>query len=315
MSAQDAEARRDEVFVAKRSTTATATQRLIDGLNDEDPLVREWAVEALIGRRDRIAAVPALIGRLEDDRADLRWYAARALGKLGVKTSEICQALTAALDDSDLYVRCFAAWALAQLRFYEEIPNLQRRLLRHGNAVGRRDEEAFSLGVALARLTTPSPRPNSPPPAQPRLPGMELVPAEAAPRPKTKQQILEEEILSTAGVTRLAREGETALVQGRIRAKIEYVRSTTIKELVLAERGRSCQLCGFTFRTQHGIDYAEAHHIIAVSQGGPDHGDNILTVCANHHRQLHYADTNWPDGTCRPPVVVINGEPMRLRWP
>jgi hypothetical protein len=82
------------------------------------------------------------------------------------------------------------------------------------NEVGRHDEEAFSLGVALARLMTASPRLNSPTPAQQSLPGMEPGSAEAAPRPKTKQQISEEELLSTADAMQIDRAGATAAWSG-----------------------------------------------------------------------------------------------------
>jgi predicted restriction endonuclease len=95
---------------------------------------------------------------------------------------------------------------------------------------------------------------------------------------------------------------------------MRYVRSLAVKERVLAERGARCQVCGFTFRTKDGTDYAEAHHIRPVSAGGPDHADNILVLCPNHHRQLHRAEVTWPHGQSRPRGVVISGEAVRVRW-
>ena len=99
-----------------------------------------------------------------------------------------------------------------------------------------------------------------------------------------------------------------------LRGRWEYVRRLIVKERVLAERGRSCQLCRFTFRTKQGHDYAEAHHIIPVSEHSLDNPDNLLVLCANHHRQLHYADVEWPEGLKRPPAVVINGGRYPIRW-
>jgi hypothetical protein len=317
MPTQHADERRNEVIKNKRTATPAATSQLLARMEDDDPLVREWAVEAMIGRRDRVKAVPALIERLQDDRADLRWYAARALGKLGIATDEIRQALGTALDDPDLYVRCFAAWAIGQLRFSEEIPNLQARLLRHRAEVGRKDEEAFSLGVALARLNTASPRNSTAVPLQQSLfpdPPQAKADASKDQRPKTKRQRLEEELLSTADATRIDRAGGTAEVRVAQRNRWEYARRQIVKERVLAERGRSCQLCGFTFRTTQGNDYAEAHHVIPVSEQKLDNPDNILVLCANHHRQMHYAAVEWPDGPKRPPVVLINGDRYPIRW-
>lgn len=61
-----------------------------------------------------------------------------------------------------------------------------------------------------------------------------------------------------------------------------------------------CQLCqalGFEplgFKKSNGEHYVEAHHVIAVSkrEAGSLSASNIMTLCANHHRQVHYGDVN-----------------------
>jgi hypothetical protein len=41
-----------------------------------------------------------------------------------------------------------------------------------------------------------------------------------------------------------------------------------------------CALCG-------SIDSLEHHHVLPKSLGGSDDSDNLLTLCATHHVQLH----------------------------
>ena len=47
---------------------------------------------------------------------------------------------------------------------------------------------------------------------------------------------------------------------------------------------------GFVTRKRH--PYVEAHHVMPVARGevGSLALSNIMTVCANHHRQLHYGE-------------------------
>lgn len=50
-----------------------------------------------------------------------------------------------------------------------------------------------------------------------------------------------------------------------------------------------CQLCGYSFRMDNGIDYCEAHHIKMLSEDGSQNPENVIILCANHHRIFHYA--------------------------
>lgn len=66
--------------------------------------------------------------------------------------------------------------------------------------------------------------------------------------------------------------------------------------LVKKANGFRCQICEalgqdpLGFRKPSGEPYVEAHHVMPVSRGevGSLAASNILTACANHHRQLHY---------------------------
>jgi len=303
--------RRQEVLSAMKSPSAAATRTLIGALGDADPLVREWAIEALSRRKDRSAAVKELLERLQDDRADVRWYAARALGKLGGADDAVRRALTDALTDPDEYVRCFAAWALGVLHLKDAIPALRQRLLRDDRR--RRGLEDQAIGVALARLNTDV-RPT--PEEQRALFGEDVLAAPTLPDqlPRTKGELLREELLKTAETILVDRAGGAVVVRGTMRLSMQYARSLSLKERVLIERGRRCQLCGFTFKKIDGDDYAECHHLEPVSQGGPDHADNLLVVCPNHHKQLHLAAVTFPGGKSRPETVRINGETITIGW-
>src|SRR5439155_2260096 len=103
MTQRDAEARRARVLAAMKSPGSAATRELVGLLADDDPLVREWAMEGLTRRKDRDDAVPDLVERLDDERADVRWYAARAVGKLEVPDETVQAALIRALDGADEY--------------------------------------------------------------------------------------------------------------------------------------------------------------------------------------------------------------------
>ncbi len=88
--------------------------------------------------------------------------------------------------------------------------------------------------------------------------------------------------------------------------KRKYCKQTTIsdREAIKIERtiGKllgnyygCCQIkgCGFTF--PKGKDsakgtYCEAHHLQGLADNGKDVPENIVVLCANHHRQFHFDD-------------------------
>lgn len=66
--------------------------------------------------------------------------------------------------------------------------------------------------------------------------------------------------------------------------------------MVKKANGFKCQVCEalgsnpIGFLKKNGEPYVEAHHVMPVStkQIGSLSASNVMTVCANHHRQLHY---------------------------
>jgi hypothetical protein len=53
-------------------------------------------------------------------------------------------------------------------------------------------------------------------------------------------------------------------------------------------RGR-CEYCNAEgFELPSGEKYIEAHHIIALDKDGRDTTENVIALCAGHHREAHY---------------------------
>lgn len=312
LTALDPEDRRQAVLKATKAMGPQAAAILIEALRDNDPIVREWAVEGIVRRKAaKKEAVESLVELLKSDRrADVRWYAARALGKLEVLNESVREALVGALDDKDDFVRCYAAWAIGKLRIRDQpvVAELRKRLL----AVRKTSLEAHSLGVALAQIHT---EPMSDRPAPPHqenlfgdLPAPDRLPTD---RPKTKRDIIGQLGESVKGIDDARARGER---RGSVVERFRDANGYAAKELAVAQRGESCQICNFRFRKRDGNAYYECHHIIPLSKGGGNADSNLLVLCANHHRELHYADVKWPHGTTEPSDVVINGESYPIRW-
>jgi len=76
----------------------------------------------------------------------------------------------------------------------------------------------------------------------------------------------------------------------------QYIERGPVGAKLKKLNGFKCQICEalgrnpIAFRKPSGEPYVEAHHVMPVSklEKGSLHAANIMTVCANHHRQLHY---------------------------
>lgn len=53
-----------------------------------------------------------------------------------------------------------------------------------------------------------------------------------------------------------------------------------------------CQICGYNFLMDNGEYYCEAHYIEPVTEDNEQTAENVLILCANHHRMFHYATKN-----------------------
>jgi predicted HNH restriction endonuclease len=114
------------------------------------------------------------------------------------------------------------------------------------------------------------------------------------------------ELLDLATIQAILQRYEYAspTVRQRVARQIER---GPIGELVKDANGRCCQICvalgqsGKTFRLRNGKHYVEAHHVELVSSHaiGVLRVSNVVTLCANHHRELHFGAAA---------VAIDNGE-------
>ena len=140
------------------------------------------------------------------------------------------------------------------------------------------------------------------------------------PRP-LKQRTEEEVVASLFGEDESdgADPGQTREVVVRIKQKNQSaVRG--LKELYQ----HKCQITGSkqTFLKRDGMPYTEAHHLIALGNGGADDPRNIIIVSPLIHRMLHYANVTGidlsrivqaSDGSAQL-TIQINGDNYTITW-
>lgn len=69
-----------------------------------------------------------------------------------------------------------------------------------------------------------------------------------------------------------------------------YHRSNLVRVYVLSRAGRVCEGCkaDAPFATPGGFPYLEPHHAVGLAKGGPDDPRNVIALCPNCHRRVHY---------------------------
>lgn len=69
-----------------------------------------------------------------------------------------------------------------------------------------------------------------------------------------------------------------------------YPRSLEVRETVLRRAGGVCECCGQPgFRMESGAVFLETHHVVPLSEKGPDVEWNVVALCPNDHRRAHYS--------------------------
>jgi len=68
-----------------------------------------------------------------------------------------------------------------------------------------------------------------------------------------------------------------------------------------------CQICGFTFQKKNGQNYSESHHVKPLSHNGLDNIENLVILCANCHRILHYSNVIVKSIKGNNREIMING--------
>ncbi|MCF8882006.1 MULTISPECIES: HNH endonuclease [Erythrobacter] len=72
-----------------------------------------------------------------------------------------------------------------------------------------------------------------------------------------------------------------------------YVRSEKVRRKVLKRANGKCEYCGTSaFLSVGGSSFVECHHVISLSEQGPDKVSNVIALCPNHHREAHFG-RNW----------------------
>lgn len=68
-----------------------------------------------------------------------------------------------------------------------------------------------------------------------------------------------------------------------------YPRSFEVRQTVLRRAGGVCECCGqLGFKTETGAVFLETHHVVPLSEQGPDVEWNVVALCPNDHRRAHY---------------------------
>jgi len=69
----------------------------------------------------------------------------------------------------------------------------------------------------------------------------------------------------------------------------QYVRDPMVKAWVLQHASGKCEMCGqpAPFMMKDGTPYLEVHHVVSLSDGGPDKIDNAVALCPNCHKRCH----------------------------
>jgi 5-methylcytosine-specific restriction enzyme A len=71
-----------------------------------------------------------------------------------------------------------------------------------------------------------------------------------------------------------------------------FVRNPRVREAALNRAAGNCEYCGVCgFETSQGRIYLETHHVIPLSEGGIDSIENVVGICAGHHREAHFGKT------------------------
>ncbi len=87
-----------------------------------------------------------------------------------------------------------------------------------------------------------------------------------------------------------------------------FERDSRLVSLIKAVRGNECQICGYTFSQTNGDNYSELHHLEHLADGGLDVANNLIVLCANHHRQFHYGKVKIIVHTQDRIVIELDGK-------
>lgn len=93
-----------------------------------------------------------------------------------------------------------------------------------------------------------------------------------------------------------------------------YQRNAKLIAKIKALYKNKCQICGFTFKKKNLELYSEVHHIKSLGEKGSDSLSNLINVCANCHRMLHYAKIEYKKLTDNSRDISINGKHKSIKY-
>ena len=101
----------------------------------------------------------------------------------------------------------------------------------------------------------------------------------------------------------------------------KYIERGPIGQKVKDKLGGACQICSslnshpIAFLKSNGTPYAEAHHVIPVAalKTGTLSATNIMVLCPNHHRQMHYGQVEIADETEQAWTLAIDGQHLKIQ--
>ncbi len=75
----------------------------------------------------------------------------------------------------------------------------------------------------------------------------------------------------------------------RLVSGMSYVRDAVFRDRALERAQGKCEFCGKPgFTMPDGKVFLETHHVVPLSDDGPDAEDNVAAICPNHHREAHH---------------------------
>jgi 5-methylcytosine-specific restriction endonuclease McrA len=110
-------------------------------------------------------------------------------------------------------------------------------------------------------------------------------------------------------IMRLNTNFQNATPHKRITISEQIARPNAITDYLKRNQNYTCQICGeLGFFQSNGKRYIEAHHIIELHKSIPGSycSDNVVIVCANCHKKLHYARIEYVSIDERKIVLRIN---------
>lgn len=78
--------------------------------------------------------------------------------------------------------------------------------------------------------------------------------------------------------------------------------------------GGRCQLCGSVFLKKNKEPYSEGHHLYQLSKGGSQDAENVVILCATHHRMMHYADVQLLERKGDKLEIILNGQKRYITY-